>query len=206
MPQGLGSGIQAAAFAQKPNKQLAVIQLDANGNLAGIGGDADSAVYNPGSSSSALAYLKGMVDLQENVAASGAAVMSNALQVFTIAGGAIQILALFSLCITANDTTASTLQWKNTVTLGTLSQTITGASASLASAAIGETVVAQLTALSTAPLVNANGAGILGTTGNMLCLPGTLGLVIGTGSTTGTWEHFIRYRPLAKGVTVTNLF
>jgi hypothetical protein len=31
-------------------------------------------------------------------------------------------------------------------------------------------------------------------------------MVIGVGSTTGTWRHYMRYRPLVSGVTVVALF
>jgi len=41
--------------------------------------------------------------------------------------------------------------------------------------------------------------------GTILVPAGAIKLVIGTGSTTGTWKHFIRYAPLAPGVTVTGV-
>jgi hypothetical protein len=51
-------------------------------------------------------------------------------------------------------------------------------------------------------VVNANGANILASPGGIVVPAGTITAVVGVGSTTGTWTHFIRYRPLAKGVTV----
>ena len=135
-----------------------------------------------------------------------AAVMVNAQTVFTVAGGPIEIIDLLSECIAANDVTASTLQWQSNPTVGSAT-TISGASASLASVAAGATIRLAPTALSTAPVVALAAAGgvQLGTNvANMITLqPGTLKMVIGVGSTTGTWKHFLRYRPLGANVTVT---
>jgi hypothetical protein len=131
--------------------------------------------------------------------------MVNGDTVFTIAGGPIIIIDLLSECITANNGTASTMQWQSVPTVGSAA-TISGASASLASATAGSTVRLAPTALSTAPtLVAAAAGGVqLGTNvANLITVqPGTLKLVIATGSTTGTWKHYLRYQPLRHGVTV----
>jgi hypothetical protein len=122
------------------------------------------------------------------------AVMVNGGVLFTIVGGPIAITALQSVCVTANDGTASTLQYSHDPTDGAAT-TISAASASLASAAAGATVTLQGTALSTAPTLAANGA-VLGQTREIILQPGTITSVVGVGSTTGTWKHNIRYRPL----------
>ena len=122
------------------------------------------------------------------------AVMVNADVLFTVTGGPIAIRGLQSVCITANGVTASTLQYSHAPTAGAAT-TISAASASLASAAIGASVTLQGTALSTAPTVTANGA-CLGQTREIIVQPGTITAVVGVGSTTGTWKHNIRYRPL----------
>lgn len=171
-----------------------------------IGNKTDTAIYAPTNTNSISAYLKGNADLQEGVAVTAAAVISNALALFTIAGGPIEILELFSICQTANSATASTLQFSSSGTLGATTQTISGASATLANAAAGTSVIAQLTALATAPTVNVNGAGISATPGGIVVPAGSITAVVGVGSTTGTWIHYLRYRPLAKGVTVVNAF
>ena len=171
-----------------------------------IGNKTDAAVYNPTTTASLEGYTKGASDLQENISVTGAAVMTNGLALFTIAGGPIEIVSLISICDTANSATASTLQYSSTGTLGTTTQTISGASASLASATAGTTVMLQGTALSTAPLVNANAANIQANASSIIVPAGSITAVVGTGSTTGTWTHYLRYRPLAKGVTVTNAF
>jgi len=135
-----------------------------------------------------------------------AAVMVNAQTVFTVAGGPIEIIDLLSECITANDVTASTLQWQANPTVGSAA-TISGATTTLASIAAGATIRLAPTALSTAPVIALAAAGgvQLGTNvANMITVqPGTIKMVIGVGSTTGTWKHFMRYRPLGANVTVT---
>ena len=130
---------------------------------------------------------------------SATAVMVNADTKFTITGGPIQIMDLLSVCVTANDATASTMQWQSNPTVGTAT-TITGATATLASATAGTTVLIQPTALSTAPVIVAASAGGLHlglvAQNHIIVKEGTLKTVIGVGSTTGTWYHCLRYVPL----------
>lgn len=145
--------------------------------------------------------VSALVATAEGVAQSATAVMVNGNTIFTVAGGAIKIEALYSICISANDGTASTLQYQAAPTIGS-AQTISAASASLASAAAGATVTLAGTALATAALLNANGPNLIANPGTILVPAGTIKVVIGVGSTTGTWRHFIRYKPLATGVTV----
>lgn len=136
---------------------------------------------------------------------SATAVMVNGNTVFTISNGPIVIVDLISECITTNDATASTMQWQSAPTVGSAA-TISGASAALTSVAAGATVRLAPTALSTAPVVALAAAGgvQLGTNvaNRITVQPGTLKLVIGVGSTTGTWKHFLRYIPLTTTVTV----
>lgn len=141
-----------------------------------------------------------MWDAQEKSIERAAAVMVSGADIFTVTGGPIEILALGAICVTANDGTASTLQYRADGTDGSAT-TITGASASLASAAAGTIVAAVPGTLATAPAVYANGVGINGTVG-IIVPAGIIEIVIGTGSTTGTWKHFMRYRPLVTGVQV----
>lgn len=141
-------------------------------------------------------------DLQERVVAKAAATMVNGQTIFTVTGGAIKIEALASICVTGNDATASTLQYSITPTSGS-AQTISGASASLANAAAGASVTLAGTALATAALLNANGPNLIANPGTIFCPAGTITMVIGTGSTTGTWRHVMRYKPLQTGVTVS---
>ncbi len=86
----------------------------------------------------------------KNAFTSVAAVMVTGTTIFTVTGGPIFIQELVSLCVTANDATASTLQWSADGTVGAAT-TFTGATASLASAVAGTMAICNLTALSTAP-------------------------------------------------------
>lgn len=156
--------------------------------------------------SSSLALDTTISDVGEKCVIKAAATMTNNQTMFTIAGGPIMIVELLSECITTNDGTASTLQYRSNPTVGSAA-TISGASASLASVAAGATVRLAPTALSTAPVVAlaaAGGAQIGTNVANRITVqPGTIQMVIGVGSTTGTWKHFLRYQPLGTGVTVT---
>jgi len=143
--------------------------------------------------------------VSERSAESLTAVMVNANTVFTITGGPIQILELLSVCVTANDATASTMQWQSNPTVGTAT-TITGATATLASATAGSSVLIQPTALSTAPvIITAAGGGLhlgLAAQNHIIVKEGTLKIVIAVGSTTGTWKHYLRYKPLGPSSMV----
>lgn len=138
--------------------------------------------------------------VHELVAVRDAAVMVNGDTIFT-ASGDVQLVSVFSECITANDATASTLQYSITPTIGTAT-TISGASATLASAIPGTLVVLDGTALSTAPIVAPTGVAQSTTARGSLFMSGSLKIVIGVGSTTGTWKHYIRYKPLEQGAHV----
>ena len=162
-------------------------------------------VSSTGALQIASTTLDSVSTVAEKCVASATAVMVNGDIVFTIAGGPIAIVDLLSECITSNTAVASTMQWQSVPTVGSAA-TISGASGSLLSVAAGTTVRLAPTALTTAPVIALAAAGgvQLGTNvSNLITVqPGTLKLVIGTGSTVGTWKHFLRYQPLGTGVTV----
>ena len=147
-----------------------------------------------------------LADYAEAVVTNAAATLVNATTIFTIAGGPIEILSLVARCVTGNDGTASTLQWSADPTDGAAA-TFSGASASLASVAAGAMVVLLGTALTTAPTVAATGVALSFTgatpTNGIIVGAGIITTTIGVGSTTGTWMHHMRYRPLSRGVTVS---
>jgi hypothetical protein len=150
-------------------------------------------------------YTDGYDLAEKAVATSTAAVMVNGTDIFTITGGPIVILELLSVCVTANNTTASTLQWQADGTDGAATA-FTGATATLASAAAGTIVATLFTATTTAPVLYTAGVGIsrpTSTAHGMIVPAGIIEMVIGVGSTTGTWRHYMRYRPLTRGITVT---
>ena len=146
------------------------------------------------------------IDPLAGVVETGAKVMVNGDVVFNVAGGPVAIQELISVCKTANGATATTLQYKSNPT-GATAATFSGASASLANAAVVTTVRLHPTALTTAPAVVAGGAGGvalgLNVSNKVIVHPGTISLVIGVGSTTGTWKHYIRYTPMAPNATVS---
>lgn len=135
-------------------------------------------------------------------AVKSAAVMTNGQVLFTVSGGPVMITGLVSLCVTANDTTASTLQYSITPTTGASAQTISVASSPLISAAAGASVSLVGTALTTAANFNANGPN-LSMTAPIFCPVGTITAVVGVGSTTGTWAHYITYWVMGNGSTVS---
>ncbi len=150
--------------------------------------------------------LKTVSDQGEKSVVTGAAVMVNATTIFTITGGPIILNQLISECVTANNATASTLQWSATPT-GLSAQTFSAATATLASAAVGTLVVLNFTSLATAPDIRLGGVALSGvisaTTIGFLILPGIITTVIGVGSTTGTWRHYLRFTPMRPSCVVT---
>ncbi len=146
----------------------------------------------------------GSTENSDHMATTSAKVMVNADTIFT-AVGAVTITSLWSECITLNGATASTLQYQITPTVGTAT-TISGASASLANATAGTIVTMDGAALATAPTLSATGVGLNTTSRGTIFKPGTLTTVIGVGSTTGTWRHYVRYEPLEPGAYVIPAF
>jgi hypothetical protein len=143
-------------------------------------------------------------DDREQLAESSIAVMVNGMSLFNYQGD-IEILDLWSECQTPNDLTASTLQYSVTPT-GLSVTTISAASASLASAAAGAMVALDGTTLAAAANLYATGVGLgQAARGINLIGGGAINAVIGVGSTTGTWKHYIRWRPLSNGASVTGV-
>lgn len=150
------------------------------------------------------------VDGLGGVTVTGAALLVNGTTVFTITGGFIRITDLVSVNVVDADAAAATIQWSADGTLGSAT-TITGASSSVASVAPGGIVNCDFTALTTAPVIAANGVALQGpttSTGGSVIIPaGALKLVIGGADTTAsTWKHYMRWLPLGPGVSVSAAF
>lgn len=144
--------------------------------------------------------------MERNASTTTAAVMVTGTTIFTVAGAPILITELVSHCVTVCDGTASTLQWSADGTVGG-AVTFTAASASLASFAAGGFVACNFTALSTAPDLTVASVGLASVkTRGVIVMPGIITTTIGVGSTTGTFNHYMRYQPLGLGVTVTPAF
>jgi hypothetical protein len=134
------------------------------------------------------------------------AVMTNGLTVFNTTGD-ILVFALLSECYTANDTTASTLQYSVTNNSTSTSQTMSGTSTALISSPVGTSIVSLLGALTNVPTVtNAAGVGVF--PWGAIRIPGnsSIKLNIGVGSTTGKWKHYIHWQPLENGAVITPAF
>lgn len=137
---------------------------------------------------------------------TSAKVMVNGDSLFTVTGRVL-IKALFSVCVTANNATASTLQYSYTTSL-TATQTLSNASTTLASVAAGYLVsLDATTGLAEAVVQGTSGVAIVGMAAAGIHVPaGTLKAVIGVGSTTGTWKHYIAYEPLSADGNITAAF
>lgn len=184
-----------------------VIAADSTNNaFAGsvVGNKTDASVYVAGTTNSNTAYAKGTADLQERFATSATAVLANGTTIFTIAGGPIIITSLISECVVGGDSQAATVQYAITAT-GLSQQTISAASGSVANAAAHATVSLIGTALSTAAVYSSTGVNLgMSPPGGVMSPVGLIKTVIASGpTTTGTWRHIIRYRPLVTGVTVS---
>ena len=148
----------------------------------------------------ATKQVNDIIETQIYTVSKDAAVLVNGTTIFTVVGGPILIEQIVAVCVTANDATASTVQFSADGTDGAAT-TISGASASLASAAAGTVVATVPGTLATAPVLYTNGIGIAGTV-NIIVPAGVITTVVGVGSTTGTWKLSMRYRPLVAGVQV----
>lgn len=155
--------------------------------------------------------VDGGIDGYGQATSTGAAILANGTTVFTVGGGPIRIVDLLSYCIVGGDAAAATLQWSADGTVGAAT-TFTGASSSLANSIAGALAYCNLTALTTAPVITQTAgvalAGPTTSTGGGIYVPaGIITMVIGgADTTTGTWKHFMRWIPLARGVTVTPAF
>lgn len=158
-------------------------------------------VYNPTTGGFTLLNMCDKVCITNT-----AKVMVNGDTVFNVTGD-IFVKAIISECESANDTTASTLQWSTTTALAA-TQTFTNASATLASLAAGATIqTISLSGLTTIPSVSANGVvALLQGTMGVRIPPGVIKYVIGVGSTTGKWRHYLIYGQLEPGAVVTPAF
>ena len=156
-----------------------------------------SVVLNPLAAGQPLIYCN---------AQTSPAIMSNGLSIFNVTGDVL-VFALLSECVTANNATASTIQYTALNNLTSTTSNMSAASAALTSSAAGVSVIAQLGAVTNAPTVTtASGVGVF--PWGAIRLPGTatIKLVVGTGSTTGTWVHYVHYQPLEDGAIVTPAF
>lgn len=141
----------------------------------------------------------------EHAVATGSKVMVSNDVIFTINGGPIQIINLLSECVTANDATASLVKYGVVAAGG--SRDISGNSLTLANATAGTTILLGQAALSSG--LNISPASIAGVqlgsdVGNrIVAMPGSIRVVLSVGSTTGTWMHYLTWKPLSPASSVS---
>ena len=138
---------------------------------------------------------------QDHLAKSATATLVNNATIFNV-DGEIQIISLHAMCMTDNDATASTLQFKAVPDVGA-STTISGVSASLANLTAGAVVVMAGAALATAPIIGAAGISLNTTPRGVIVPTGTIAINVGVGPTTGAWHFHLRYEPLEEGASVS---
>ncbi len=139
---------------------------------------------------------------------SASATLVNGSEIFSVTGGPILIKSIVSVCETANGATATTLQWQCAPTVGTAT-TISGATASLANATAGTTIRLNNLSLAASPSIVAASSGgvqIGQSVPNEILVPaGMIKSVIGVGSSTGTWRHYLRYTPMGPDSIVNGV-
>lgn len=158
----------------------------------------------PANGVSLAEVLREMYNQMDKSIKTGTAVIANGTQtIFTVAGGPILILNLGAICVTDNDTTATLLKYTCDPTDGAATD-ISAASASLASKVAGCGLNITGT-VANATVITAAGTAI-DQLGKIICPAGVIQQISTTGPTSGTWFHYLRYRPLCQGVTVTAAF
>lgn len=132
-------------------------------------------------------------------------ILSNGLVIFTISGGPIEIITLMARCVTVNDATLSTLQYRADPIVGNTA-TISGTTGSLASKGPGSLIILNPVTSSAAPVLTTGAPNFVGQSKNgFIIAEGVIELVIGVGPTTGTWKHFLHYRPLSENAIVVGV-
>jgi len=154
-----------------------------------------------------------VLSISENVAVTTAAVLtqtaSPGVTLFTIAGGPIEVVSLFTIVATVAGATATTIQYVSNPTLGAATLNLNAACTTLSGVAAGTTITLSGTSAATASVINLPNsatAQITTTTNRYFAQVGNIAIIVGGASNTGTFQHYLRYKPLAKGVTVTAAF
>ena len=123
---------------------------------------------------------------------------------FTVVGGYVLVTGLIGVCTAAGDATATTLLFSAVPTVGAANN-MCGASASLASAVIGNIVSVDGTAITTALQASAVAAGgnIGGMVKPIVVAPGTINAVTANTNATLAYKWYLTYIPLDDGAYVT---
>jgi hypothetical protein len=146
-------------------------------------------------------------EIERSASTRAPALLVTGTTIFTITGGPIHIMELISLCMVGGDATAALLAWSADGTVGAATG-FTGNSLSRASQAAGDMIVCNFTATSTAPDLVPAGVGLASVKTRGIVVPeGIITTTVTSGPTvTGTYLHYMRYKPLHRSVTVTAAF
>lgn len=132
-------------------------------------------------------------------------VMADDDTIFTIVGGPIEIISLFSKCITANNASATLVQYRGNPLSG-LALTFSGLTASLQSLQPNSVFVFNPVSFTTSPAITFTSGVALGGSKNGILMPeGSIQLNVSVGPTTGTWKHFMSYRAMDKNSIVVGV-
>lgn len=140
----------------------------------------------------------------EKTAESTTAIIADAVTIFTVAGGPIKILDLVSYCITDNSAGTQTAKWVADPTVGSATD-LSGATADIAPFTAGGIIYNNFTALSTAPVITqTNGVSLAAGSPGLYVPAGVIYMSFTAGGPTdGTFKHYMRYKPLGSGITVS---
>lgn len=123
---------------------------------------------------------------------------------FTVAGGLVWVTGLIGICTAAGDATATTLLFSAVPTVGAANN-MCGASASLASAVIGQLVALDGTAITTA--LQAGGVTTGGNIGGMakpiIVGIGTINAVTANTNASLAYRWILMYVPIDDGASIT---
>jgi hypothetical protein len=140
----------------------------------------------------------------DHIATTNTGIISDGLIIFDVHGDC-QILSLCSECYVANDGTGTRVKYTMQSALDGTTD-ITGASATLANATVGTTVICDNTTLSSAPNVAVSGISLNMDSRGIRVPRGYLKLTVTGGSSTGLWRHYIRYEPLEVNAYISPRF
>ncbi len=151
----------------------------------------------------ASAYRSLLQGIQVKRAAAILPATATSTPYFTVAGGLVWITSLVGICTAAGDATATTLLFSAVPTVGAANN-MCGASASLASAAIGQLVSLDGTAITTALQASAVAAGgnIGGCAKPVLVGIGTINAVTANTNATLAYRWLLTYVPADTGASV----
>ncbi len=128
--------------------------------------------------------------------------------VFTVTGAPILIISLVAEITTTIANTATLCTWATVDAVSSTTQTISGASTTIATLVAGRQLTLDPVALSTALAISATGGSALGSVtganvhGGIVMMPGTCNLITDASPATGNFKYHLTYMPLGQHAQV----